>query len=61
MKIADIIIREAIDNSFGIARDDMTVIVVRIKQKKKMGKYKYNIFPSFYILKNLKKSICYDI
>ncbi len=30
-KIADIIIKEAIDNNYGIARDDMTVIVVKIK------------------------------
>ena len=30
-KIADIIIGEAIDNNFGTAKDDMTVIVTRIK------------------------------
>lgn len=30
-KIADIIISEAIDNNFGVAKDDMTVIVTRIK------------------------------
>ena len=30
-KIADIIISEAIDNNFGNAKDDMTIIVVRIK------------------------------
>ena len=30
-KIADIIIQEAIDNNFGNAKDDMTIIVVRIK------------------------------
>lgn len=30
-KIADIIIGEAIDNNFGTAKDDMTVIVTRIR------------------------------
>ena len=30
-KIADIIISEAIDNNFGVAKDDMTVIVTRVK------------------------------
>ena len=30
-KIADIIIGEAIDNNFGIAKDDMTIIVARVR------------------------------
>lgn len=30
-KIADIILQEAIDNNYGIAKDDMTVIVAKIK------------------------------
>ena len=29
-KIADIIMQEAIDNGFGIAKDDMTVIVTKL-------------------------------
>ena len=29
-KIADIILQEAIDNGFGIAKDDMTVIVAKL-------------------------------
>ena len=29
-KIADIILQEAIDNGFGIAKDDMTVIVAKM-------------------------------
>ena len=32
-KIADIILQEAIDNNYGIAKDDMTVIVAKIKNK----------------------------
>lgn len=32
-KIADIILQEAIDNNYGIQKDDMTVIVAKIKQK----------------------------
>lgn len=32
-KIADIILQEAIDNNYGIPKDDMTVIVVKIKEK----------------------------
>ena len=32
-RIADILISEAKDNSMGIAKDDMTVIVVRIVKK----------------------------
>lgn len=32
-KIADIILRESIDNGFGIAKDDMTVIVAKIVKK----------------------------
>ena len=32
-KIADIIIGEAIDNDFGVQKDDMTVIVAKIKKK----------------------------
>ena len=31
-KIADIILKEAVDNSFGIAKDDMTIIVGKIKR-----------------------------
>ena len=30
-KIADIILHEAIDNNYGKAKDDMTVIVVKVK------------------------------
>ena len=33
-KIADIILQEAIDNNFGIPKDDMTVIVVKVKKAK---------------------------
>ena len=33
-KIADLILAEAIDNGFGIAHDDMTVIVTKIVKKK---------------------------
>lgn len=33
-KIADIIIGEAIDNDFGVQKDDMTVIVAKVKNKK---------------------------
>lgn len=33
-KLADLILAEAIDNNFGIAQDDMTVIVCRIIKKK---------------------------
>ena len=29
-KISDIILQEAIDNGFGIAKDDMTVIVAKL-------------------------------
>ena len=32
-KIADIIIGEAIDNDFGVQKDDMTVMVAKIKKK----------------------------
>lgn len=32
-KIADIILQEAIDNNYGIPKDDMTVIVAKIKEK----------------------------
>lgn len=32
-KIADIILQEAIDNNYGIPKDDMTVIVARIKNR----------------------------
>lgn len=32
-KIADIIIGEAIDNDFGVQKDDMTVMIVKIKKK----------------------------
>ena len=30
-KISDIIINEAIDNNYGNAKDDMTIIVARVK------------------------------
>ena len=33
-KIADIIMKEAIDNNYGKAQDDMSIIVVKIKKKK---------------------------
>ena len=33
-KIADIILQEAIDNNYGIPKDDMTVIVAKIKNNK---------------------------
>ena len=33
-KVADLIIAEAIDNSFGIARDDITVIIAKVEKKK---------------------------
>ena len=33
-KIADLILSEAIDNGFGIAHDDMTIIVTKIVKKK---------------------------
>ena len=33
-KIADIIVSEAIDNDFGVAKDDMTVIATKISKKK---------------------------
>ena len=32
-KIADLVIREAIDNNLGIAKDDMTIIVAKVKSK----------------------------
>ena len=32
-KIADIILKEAIDNNYGKAKDDMTVIVTKILNK----------------------------
>lgn len=31
-KIADIVINEAIDNNFGTAKDDMTIIVARVRK-----------------------------
>ena len=31
-KIADIIIKEAVDNNYGKAEDDMSIIVVKIKK-----------------------------
>ena len=34
-KMADIILNEAIDNNYGIAKDDMTVIVTKVNKKKK--------------------------
>ncbi len=33
-KIADIILQEAIDNNYGMPKDDMTVIVMKVKEKK---------------------------
>ena len=33
-KVADLIVAEAVDNSFGIARDDITVIVAKVVKKK---------------------------
>ena len=33
-KMADLLLSEAIDNSYGIANDDMTVIVTKILKKK---------------------------
>ena len=33
-KLADLILAEAIDNNFGVAQDDMTVIVSKIVKKK---------------------------
>ena len=33
-KLADLILAEAIDNSYGIAQDDMTVIVSKIVKRK---------------------------
>lgn len=30
-KVADIILKEAIDNNFGVAKDDMTIVVAKIK------------------------------
>ena len=32
-KIADLILNEAIDNNFGVAKDDMSVIVCRFLHK----------------------------
>ena len=31
-KISDIILQEAIDNGFGVAKDDMTVIVAKLEK-----------------------------
>lgn len=33
-KIADLILAESIDNNYGIAQDDMTVIVSKVVKKK---------------------------
>ena len=33
-KLADLLLAEAIDNNYGIAKDDMTVIVCKIVKKK---------------------------
>lgn len=33
-KVADLIVAEAIDNSFGVARDDITVIIAKVVKKK---------------------------
>ena len=32
-KIADIILNEAIDNNYGTQKDDMTVIVMKVKKR----------------------------
>ena len=32
-KIADIILKEAIDNNYGKAEDDMSIIVIKIRKK----------------------------
>ena len=32
-KIADIILKEAVDNDYGKPKDDMSIIVVKIKKK----------------------------
>ena len=32
-KIADLVLEEAIDNNFGIAKDDMSVIVCKFRKK----------------------------
>ena len=34
-RMADIILNEAIDNNYGIAKDDMTVMVIKVNKKKK--------------------------
>ena len=31
-KIADIILAEAVDNNYGIPKDDMTVVVVKLEK-----------------------------
>ena len=32
-KIADLILQEAIDNNYGVKKDDMTVIVAKVKDR----------------------------
>ena len=32
-KIADLILKEAIDNNFGVIKDDMSVMVCKFKEK----------------------------
>ena len=32
-KIADLILNEAIDNNYGVAKDDMSIIVCKIRKK----------------------------
>ncbi len=32
-KVADLIVAEAIDNNFGVARDDITVIIAKVVKK----------------------------
>ena len=34
-RMADILLNEAIDNNYGISKDDMTIIVVKISKKSK--------------------------
>lgn len=36
-KIADLILNEAIDNNFGVIKDDMSVIVCKFKEKRDLG------------------------
>ena len=50
-KIADLILAESIDNNYGIAQDDMTVIVSKVvkkKQNKLLNQIQQKIFVKFY-------------